>query len=319
MPASKPAGCSLELETLDVGRFAQETLGLVSLLAERHGIRLENGVPRPDGDRVVADRRRFRQVLVNLLTNAIKYNRPGGEVSVHCRAAEAWTRVEVRDTGIGIAPEALGRLFAPFDRLGQEHLGVIEGTGIGLSLSKVLTEAMGGRVGVESVPGVGSTFWVELPSAAWPVAGSGAPGFAGPTAHGTKPSPDTPAATLVYVEDNESNRCLVESLLQRARGDIALFSAANGPQGLDMIRSRRPDLVLLDLQLPGMSGEAILRELAAAPGTRDIPVIVLSADATPVSRERLLAAGACDYLCKPLELPAFLDALDRALLATMAA
>ena len=314
----------LQLEThrLDVRDCVQETLGLVRLLAERHGIRLDNCIDTDACD-VLADRRRFQQILVNLLTNAIKYNRVGGTVTLHCRAVGShdgrpatWCRVDVRDTGIGIAPESLGRLFAPFDRLGQEQKGVIEGTGIGLALSKSLAEAMGGRLGVESVLGVGSNFWVDLPVAvaeiektAPPVPGVGSGADDGAGAGSMRPA----APSVIYIEDNEPNVQLVERFLARRRGDFALLAAVNGPRGLELVRARRPHLVLLDLQLPGMSGEEVLCQLGTDRATRDIPVIVLSADATEVSRKRLLEAGACDYLCKPLNMEAFLEAVDRAL------
>ena len=312
----------LELETLDVREAAQESVGLVSLLARRSNVRLETRV-EARGCRLVADRQRFRQILVNLLTNAVKYNRVGGEVVITCRAISRepdepgeWTRVEVRDTGIGIAREALGRLFSPFERLGVEKAGTIEGTGIGLALSKGLVEAMGGRIGVESTLGVGSTFWVELPSGPECVEATDTP-LANASGDGAEDAREVnsslPGAVLVYVEDNASNLRLVESILKRQRGDIALVSAIDGLRGLELIRRRQPHVVLLDLQLPGMSGEEVLRELLAEPRTREIPVIVLSADATAASRQRLLAAGAREYLCKPLDIRSFLGAVDRTL------
>ena len=175
---------------------------------------------------------------------------------------------------------------------------------------------MGGRVGVESVPGVGSTFWAEMPTApSTPelTAGGSVGDCAGDGTETTEAEVPATGATLVYVEDNASNLRLVENILARQGHGLTLLSATTGPRGLALIRARRPDLVLLDLQLPGMNGEAILRELAAAPTTRDIPVIVLSADATTTSRQRLLAAGARAYLCKPLDMPAFLEAINAAL------
>ena len=311
----------LETDRLGVKNCVQESLGLVRLLAERHGIRLDNGVDANACD-VLADRRRFQQILVNLFTNAIKYNRVGGKVTIQCRVmdrhddhAGRWCRVEVRDTGIGIAPEAIGRLFAPFDRLGQEQKGVIEGTGIGLALSKSLAEAMGGRLGVESVLGVGSNFWIDMPVATAETEESvgATPGSETGNRVDGEDALRPSASSVVYIEDHEPNVRLVECILTRERGNFALRAATNGTSGLELVRALRPDLVLLDLQLPGMPGEEVLCQLGTDPATSGIPVIVLSADATEISRKRLLEAGACEYLCKPLNMGAFLGAVDRAL------
>ena len=311
----------LETDRLEVRTCVQESLGLVGLLAEQHGIQIDNRIDAR-ACAVLADRRRFQQILVNLFTNAIKYNRVGGKVAIHCGIVVhnddypgTWCRVEVRDTGIGIAPEEIGRLFAPFDRLGQEQKGVIEGTGIGLALSKSLAEAMGGRLGVESVLSVGSNFWIDLPVAATEVEEVAVPTPDGKISArvdlegSTRPA----AASIVYIEDNEPNIHLVECILTRQRSNFTLLTALDGLRGLDLIRSQRPDLILLDLQLPGLSGEEVLCQLGADPVTRSIPVIVLSADATEISRKRLLAAGACEYLCKPLDLVAFMEAVNCAL------
>jgi signal transduction histidine kinase/ActR/RegA family two-component response regulator len=302
----------LSPEPVLVGDVLREALDLVRPLAAERRVRLAVGAdagaaaPR----RVVADLQRLKQVLLNLLSNAIKYNREGGGVVLACEAApDERLRLVVTDTGPGIPADRLARLFTPFERLGAEQSGV-EGTGLGLALSQRLVAAMGGTLGVESRPGQGSSFWVELPPAGEdeeeaPPADGGAPGAA----------PDAPAGpgrTVLYVEDNLSNLALVRRVLAR-RPRIALLTAMQGQLGLDLARSHRPALVLLDLHLPDVAGEDVLRALRAAPETRDVPVVVVSADATPRQVERLLAAGARSYLTKPLDVPRLLQVVDETL------
>jgi len=216
--------------------------------------------------------------------------------------AAGFLRLEIQDTGVGIPAEFQSRLFQPFERLSAAETGE-EGTGLGLALSKNLVSAMKGRIGVQSQVSVGSTFWLELPLAASPSAKQAA-------------APSPPAAltnitgkTVLYVEDNLSNLRLVETLLTRFSG-IKLVTAMQGRLAVLLAREHRPDLVLLDLHLPDMKGEQVLQELKADAATRQTPVVVISADATPGRIERLLALGARDFLTKPLEVKHFLRLLE---------
>jgi PAS domain S-box-containing protein len=261
-----------------------------------------------DGRFVHADWQRLKQVLLNVVANAVKYNRPGGRVVVSCENSTAdRLRIVISDTGCGIASEKVSRLFTPFDRLGAEQTG-IEGTGLGLALSKRLVEAMDGEIGIRSQPGAGSTFWVDLPRASSPLSRLDPLDLdALPTAR-----PDAVPArryTILYVEDNLSNLTLVQRILA-LRNDIDLIPAMQGGLALELARSHRPHLVLLDLHLPDIQGEEVLRNLRSAPDCRDIPVVILTADATRGQMDRLLAAGAHAFITKPLEVRPFIAILD---------
>jgi CheY-like chemotaxis protein len=237
----------------------------------------------------------------------VKYTPPGGRVAVICEDRPSdLVRIAVHDTGPGIAPDALKRLFAPFERLGAEHTPV-EGTGLGLALSRRLVEAMGGQIGVESTVGRGSIFWVDLPGAESPesLLERDAAGFAGDA---------VPAVTrtVLYLEDNPSNIRLLEHVFS-LRPRLRLITAMQGRLGLDLARDHHPDLIILDLHLPDLSGEEALASLRADPRTRDIPVIVISADAAAERVDRLSAVGARAYLTKPLDLKKFLDVVGEIL------
>ena len=255
---------------------------------------------------VLADRQRLQQVLLNLLSNATKYSRAGGAVTVSCEGV-AGNRlcIHVSDSGHGIAADKLERLFTPFDRLGVEASGV-EGTGLGLAISRRLVEAMGGTMNVQSQVEVGSTFSVELPVVAEPVAAHDAPPV-------LAPGPDGEQGRLrlkvLYIEDNLSNLRLVERVLGRRPG-VTLLSAMQGRVGLDLARDHRPDLILLDRHLPDVPGDEVLRLLRGHPRTHDIPVVILSADASPGQAQRLLDAGARAYLTKPLDVRRLLAVVD---------
>jgi CheY-like chemotaxis protein len=300
-------------EPVLVADLLVSTVDLVRPLAAQRGIALSVECPGAETRHVLADRQRGQQVLLNLLSNAIKYNRPDGSVRVSWGpAAPGRIRLHVTDTGPGITPEMMGRLFSPFDRLGAEATDV-EGTGLGLALSKRLVEAMGGTIGAESQPGTGSMFWVDLPEAGPPEAGP-APAAAAPEA---RPGSRTdggiaPAGRVLYVEDNLSNLRLMERLLARRPG-LSLLTAMQGRLGFELASQHRPDLILLDLHLPDVGGEEVLGWLRADERTRDIPVVVMSADATPGRRRRLLDAGAMTYLAKPFDVAEVLALIDRLL------
>ena len=260
------------------------------------------------GDRYVcADQQRLKQVLLNLISNAVKYNREGGTIAVSfAEGAEGRLRIVVSDTGCGMSPEQLDRLFDPFDRLGAEQTDV-EGTGLGLALSKRLIDAMGGAIWAESEPGVGTKFFVEL---ALETDGPAERHAATATAAASNGAPlDIRSSTILYIEDNLSNFKLIDHVFAD-RPAVELVPAMQGEIGLELARQHGPDLILLDLHLPGMPGNEVLRRLKAEPATREIPVVVLSADATDRQVERVLAAGAHAYLTKPLDIERFLDVVN---------
>jgi len=256
---------------------------------------------------VDADRTRLKQVLINLLSNAIKYNQPNGTVVVGVDRARERTRVSVKDTGAGLPPDMLMQLFQPFNRLGQERNSTEEGTGIGLVMSKRLVELMGGEIGVESTVGLGSVFWFELNSAAAPqLAADKAEPAAKPQAqvrHGA------PLRTLLYVEDNPANLMLIEQLVAR-RPDMRLLSARDGNLGIQLARANQPEVILMDINLPGISGIEALRILREDSATAHIPVVALSANAMPRDIEKGLEAGFFRYLTKPIKVNEFMQTLD---------
>jgi len=291
---------SLELVALDT--LVAECLAMVSSDAALAGVAIIDegralGVVR-------GDRKHLTQVLVNLLSNAIKYNHPGGTVTLTSDEHAGRVRLRVTDTGAGVAPELHERLFAPFDRLDAESKG-IEGTGLGLALSKGLMEAIGGSIGVESEPGVGSTFWMELPLATTSTK------FADVESDIPKtPSSDAPRTTTVlYVEDNVGNVRLLERLMVH-RPNVQLITSLQGSLGYELALQHRPDLILLDVHMPDLSGYEVLQRLRADAQTASIPVVMLSADASHEQIQRFRDAGARDYLTKPLDLENFLSQLD---------
>ncbi len=295
----------LSPEPVRVGDAFREAVALVHPLAARSGVRFEVDLDRADGYHVRADVQKLKQVLLNLLTNAVKYNRAGGEVRLTCtESAPGRVKLTVADTGPGIAPEMMPRLFVPFDRLGAERTGV-EGVGLGLTLSKGLVELLGGTLTATSVLGTGSRFEVELARAEPRHEG-------GEEIRRELPkSLDSPVLdrTVLYIEDNHDNVRLVHGILTHRPG-VHLLTATLGAQGAELARKHKPDMVLLDLHLPDCDGEQVLRRLKHNPITRAIPVVALSADATPRQIERLLAAGAQEYLTKPIDVPRFLQVVD---------
>ena len=298
---------SLSLEPVHVKVVLDEARSLIRPLAAERNVRLQVDVPEASDLYVLADRQRLKQVLLNLLSNAVKYSHEGGTITLALEEAPAnRLRFKVSDTGLGIPPEKMERLFTPFERLGAESSD-IEGTELGLALSKGLMEAMGGTMGVESAVGQGTTFWIELAKAESPEAESpriaeGAPATA---AHGK-------GATVLYVEDNRSNVRLIERVLARRPG-VKLLPAMQGTLALDLAREHRPALILLDLHLPDIDGSEVLQRLQEDPRTQQIPVVVISADASEGRIRRLLTAGARDYLTKPIDIKEFLRVLDETL------
>jgi PAS domain S-box-containing protein len=295
----------LSLEPVCLEEAMSEALDLMRPLAAEREIRLAASCPLDTTTYVLADRQRFKQVLLNLLTNAVKYTAMQGSVEVSFDDSGNGTmRLLVRDTGAGIPTEKLSRLFTPFDRLGAEQ-STVEGTGLGLALSQRLVEAMHGCIGVNSTVGDGSTFWVELPQAESP--------FQQLAAQKNAPVPEELSHTgkrrVLYIEDNFSNVTLVEQMLGE-RPSLELMTAMQGRLGLDLARKHVPDLVLLDLHLPDMPGWQVLAQLQADQTTRHIPVIVISADATAPQIKRLLAAGAHAYLTKPLDIGEFFRVVE---------
>jgi signal transduction histidine kinase len=299
---------TLSLEPVEAGDAFREAVALVRPLADERGITVSEA-SWPDGNEyVTADRQRLKQVLLNLLSNAIKYNATGGSVMLSIEPGELGKcRLNVTDTGRGIAAEHLRRLFTPFDRLGAENADV-EGTGIGLALSRSLVEMMGGAVGVESALGRGSTFWVDLPVAEDELARA-EPAMRDPS---LAASPSRESRIVLCIEDNLSSLRLLERVIE-LRPPVRLLTALQGSLGIDLARQHRPDLILLDLNLPDVHGHEVLQRLRADPVTSGIPVVVLSADATPGQIARLLDAGARDYLTKPIDVQRCLGVLDEVL------
>jgi PAS domain S-box-containing protein len=300
---------TISQESMSMTDVLQDCQGMIEPQAAKRGISMT--FPKFDNIFYVhADRTRVKQVMINLLSNAIKYNGAGGSVIVQCVVSgKDRVRISVKDTGAGLSADQLGQLFQPFNRLGQEE-SVEEGTGIGLVVTKQLVELMGGLIGVESAVGVGTVFWVEF-------AASAAPALENIEEVSLERRPlvarelgDSP--TMLYVEDNPANLALVEQLIAR-RGDLKLLTAIDGHLGIELARAYLPDVILMDINLPGISGYGALKLLREDPATAHIPVLALSANAVPGDIEKGLEAGFFRYLTKPIRVREFMDALDVAL------
>ncbi|MGK2857970.1 MAG: PAS domain S-box protein [Thermoanaerobaculia bacterium] len=300
---------SLSLESVSVDDVMYECQSMMEPEAQQRGIAL-TFPPFDDPLFVIADRTRLKQIVINLLSNAIKYNKTQGAVVVECATSTPGrTRISVRDTGVGLSPEKLAQLFQPFNRLGQEGGGVA-GTGIGLVVTKRLAELMDGVLGVESSPGGGSIFWCELTSSTAPelvVAGD-----AIATVVVAREPAGARQATLLCVEDNQANMKLVEQLIAR-RSDVRLLTAADGILGVELARASLPTVILMDINLPGISGVEALKLLRDDPSTGHIPVIALSANAMVRDIEMGMDAGFFRYLTKPIKVDEFMNTLDDAL------
>ena len=304
----------LSPEPIRVENLVAETLDLLRPQAQERGITFEVVLTDCDDCDLLADRKRCKQVLLNLLSNAVKYSPAAGRVRIECRQVRArGLRICVADQGPGIEADKIERLFVAFDRLGAER-SAVPGTGLGLTLSKHLVEAMGGRIGVKPTRGGGSTFWVQLPR----LRGSGnprralPPSIGGEPGAGAAPAADGPAGaavhTVLYIEDNDSNLRLMEHLVSPLPR-VKLLTARTGGEGLALARRCRPHLVLLDLHLPDLPGREVLARLQSDPRTCRIPVVAVSADATADTAKRLIEAGARAYLTKPLNVDAFYQLL----------
>ncbi len=300
---------TLSREPVSLNQVMLECQAMIEPQAQRRGIRMT--FPRFHTPYfVLADRTRVKQVLINLLFNAIKYNRPGGTVAVDCMPSPPNSiRISVRDTGEGLSPDKLAQLFQPFNRLGKEA-GIEEGTGIGLVVAKRLIELMGGIIGVDSIVGTGTVFWIELSLC-------DSPQLAG-EAHDAvafyRPSAKAGAAmrTLLYIEDNPANLQLVEELITR-RPDLRLLSAADGNLGIELAREFLPEMILMDINLPGINGIEVMKLLRKDPATAHIPIVALSANVVPSDIKKGLDAGFFRYLTKPIVINEFMDALGVAL------
>ena len=293
----------LSIESVGVEQIVREALTLIAPVAEKHQIKVLDQTKAFRQLYVKADRTRLKQVLLNLLSNGVKYNKPGGTVTLTCdKQGETRLVMTVVDTGGGLSKEECGMLFTPFTRIRAR--ADIEGAGMGLAITKRLIELMGGSIGVESELGKGSRFFFELAIGEKPAM----------EGEETDPSliiarTDATQTTLLHIEDNPANRALVARILER-RPNIAIIAAESAEHGLELARTRDPDLIVLDINLPGMDGYAALELLRSWPDTRNIPIIALSANAMPSDVKRGLEAGFLQYLTKPVDVKEFLRAID---------
>lgn len=296
---------ALSIEPVDAASVFAEVFRLMEPAAARGRIQLLRGNGHAQCY-VLSDRQRLTQVLMNIVSNAIKYNVEGGFVRIECVEGDSLVEFSISDSGIGIPAGDLERLFAPFDRLGMEASG-IEGTGLGLSLCKSLIEAMDGAITAARNPDRGSTFTVTLKKAESPVIEAARAARLAPD-----PAASAIAGAILCIEDNLANFKVIQHILAH-RQNIVVIPAMQGEIGLQLARDHRPGLILLDLHLPDIPGEEVLQRLLHNPVTADIPVVIVSADATPRRVERLLQIGARGYLTKPIDVPKLLETVDQLL------
>ena len=292
------------LETVSATEVLMGALELATPLVAERGLDLEVDAHGGMFQYVVADFQRLRQVLLNLISNAIKYNAPRGRITVAFATPEPGRlRFVITDTGAGIEPADLGRMFDPFVRL-EADAGHEPGTGLGLAVSRSMVEAMGGTIGVTSTPGTGTSFHVDLATAPAPPSGMADDPPASSAAGAARPA--AARATVLCIEDNPANVRLIEGIFSR-QPQLRLLTALQGAIGVELAQRHRPDLVLLDVNLPDLSGEQVLARLRASPETASIPVLVVSADATGERRRMFMEAGAAGYVAKPLDVTSFMD------------
>jgi CheY-like chemotaxis protein/anti-sigma regulatory factor (Ser/Thr protein kinase) len=298
---------TLSMEPVGLEAVLAECRSMVEPIASSRQVRLL--FPEASPELVAADRTRLKQVLLNLLSNAIKYNREKGVVVVSChRVGQGNVRIAIQDTGQGLAPEQVDKLFEPFNRLGQEY-GEEEGSGIGLVLTRRLVDMMKGTIGVSSSLGVGTVFWIELASAQAPmVQGLVELKVEQPVRQHSAPRGQR---TVLYVEDNPANLKLVQEIIG-FRPELQLLTAADGLAGVEMARKTLPDVILMDLNLPVLSGAEALRLLRADPATAGIAVIALTASAMASDVQAGLDSGFFRYLTKPINIAELTAALDAA-------
>jgi PAS domain S-box-containing protein len=297
---------SLSPEKMSLAEVLTDCQAMMEPLAKKRGIAMT--FPSFEAPcYVMADRTRVRQILVNLLSNAVKYNRQNGTILVECVARPlGYVRLSVTDTGMGLTPEKLAQLFQPFNRLGQEN-GAEQGTGIGLVVTKRLVEVMKGTIGVESAVGKGTLFWIDLIATAPPRHDFSQ--IENETPAQTMARSIGPVQTVLYVEDNPANLKLVSMLIAR-RKDLRLLTAENGNLGVEVAQAHLPDVILMDINLPGISGLKVMSILSKDSATAHIPIIALSANANPSDIERGLKAGFLRYLTKPIKVDELMDTLD---------
>jgi PAS domain S-box-containing protein len=295
---------ALSLEPVSLAEVMRECKAMIEPQAQKRDINIHfNQLETPYF--VKADHTRVKQIIINLLSNAIKYNKVGGKVDVEYSLTDTDSiRISVRDTGAGLTPELITQLFQPFNRLGQNAKAEV-GTGIGLVVCKRLVELMNGKIGVESTVGKGSVFWIELNLII-------ETRLENQSQSQSQSQDKTQLYTLLYVEDNPANLMLVEDIIAR-RNDISLLSAKDGKQGIKIARASLPNLILMDINLPGISGLDAMKILAKDSATAHIPVIALSANAVPHDIEKGLRAGFFRYLTKPIKVIEFMETLDIAL------
>lgn len=300
---------TLSVESVALTEIMQECQAMIEPLGAKHNIQVI--FPKQTGLAVLADRTRLKQVMLNLLSNAIKYNRTSGTVVIDCEVAAAErVRISVRDTGVGLSPTQVANLFQPFNRLGRES-GAEEGTGIGLVVTKRLVELMEGSIGVMSTPEIGSVFWIELKAAAsaqpeLETKIDEAPAIAAVVPH------DPLIPTLLYVEDNPANMKLVEEIIH-FRSDLRLLAAPDAHLGIELARVHLPEIILMDINLPGMSGTDAMKFLRDDPETAQIPVIAITANAMPKDVAEGMRQGFFRYITKPINIDELNEAIDSAL------
>ena len=297
----------LQLEPVTPAELFYEVIPLTQTLADKRSITVHAPVLDKDLPTIKADFTRTKQVLLNLLSNAVKYNKSAGEITLDSEVIDSVLRISVTDTGPGIPAEKIKELFKPFSRLGAEETS-IEGTGIGLTITKELIQHMGGSIGVESVVGVGTTFWVELPVA--DAADAIVPRDQGKTFQNSKVEDAGYDGTVLYVEDNAANMLFMESVFERF-ANLRLITATNAEDGIALAKRENPDMLLLDIALPGMSGNEAVSKLRQEGGFEKKPIIALSANAMQRDIQAGLDAGFDVYLTKPLDINLLMKELEK--------
>ncbi|MFZ6756204.1 response regulator [Undibacterium sp. Ji50W] len=301
---------SLSLEPVALEDVFSECSTMIEPLSKKRSIGVE--FKSSHGLHVFADRIRLKQILINLLSNAIKYNRPDGVVTVSCEKTDGkQLRIYVQDTGIGLTAAQLDTIFQPFNRLGREVFDE-EGTGIGLALVKHLADAMHGKIGISSEIGVGSTFWIELPMSDPMTPALMSSAIEAAVRESSNDSLEKGQKTLLYIEDNPTNLRLVKELM-RFRPDFSFLSASDGFSGIEMARLHSPQIILMDINLPGIDGIEARQILSEDSRTAHIPVIALTANAMPSDIEKGIASGFFRYITKPIDITKFTEAIDAAM------